>query len=105
MRKLSTILRRALGRPLPLRLGTLQWVARDRLRVCLHEPGEVVDCAELEVSFALTGLPGREVHVRLLDLEGDPCGAQWFDRHEEDLLAIHDEWLASRPTVAEGARA
>lgn len=93
--RLTNILRRALGRPLPLRLGALRWVSRDRLRVCLHEPGEVLDCCELEVAFALTGLPGQEVHVRLVDLDGDPCGAQWLERHGDTLLAdLWDEHLA-----------
>jgi len=100
---LSTILRRALSVSPPLRLGLLQWTAPDRLRVCLHEPDGLQECAEIEVRFTVTGVRGCELVLELADVDGDPSAAAWYDRHGDDLLSIYDEWVASRPTSPEGA--
>lgn len=100
MPTLSNILRRALGRPLALRLGALQWLSRDRLSVCLHEPGETLPAVELTIHFHVSGELGFEVVARLTDVCGDPAGERWFWTNIDTLVAIYDEETALRPTSA-----
>lgn len=42
---LHNAFRRALGRPVPLRIGALRWETRDLLTIELVEPGEASVCA------------------------------------------------------------
>jgi hypothetical protein len=102
MPELSTYLRRALRPHVPLYMAGHYWSVIGNLHVTLLASPCTV-AAELVVSFALTGVAGCEVLARLVDLDGDAAGAEWFDAHAEDLTCLYDEWMAARPTSAEVA--
>ena len=99
----------------PARPGTgraATTVGANRNALLLATVGELVVCADDDVTCRVAGMPGRRRGARVRTGGGGTGAVPFRDRAEStaavpetdaDLLALHEEWLGRRPPASHGA--